>query len=782
MVMENYDPSSRQRTRPGDIVVGRLQLRHRLQSREQAVTALQAEGHPARDRRQLLADLPAQRVQQRLPLHRVPRPARGACSELLRPRDRARERTIIPGDELEIDFTHRHDRLARRDVPLPGARQRAAVAGRGGRRREPGAASSWLACRACQRDARSRQDRMAQRYRRDDARRRHRQGGPPRGAAGARGGRASRPTTSTATSAGTSGARRATPLPDRTDRAARRSTSSACSAPSPRKPKDEADAELAPGAAGQGPTSTSARSSRCGSSSTSTSASAPASSFPGNPLNFIRRTPSGGFEEPKVDAVIFRQNTEGLYSRRRVDQPARRTCARRSRPTRRCKPFANVPGEDLAVSLPHLHARRLPPHRRAPPSSYAKKYGYKSVTVCEKPNVIRETSGHDGGRGEEDRRRTTRTSQLWSTNIDAQMMWLTKNPEDYGVIVAGNMFGDIISDGFAGLVGGLGLRLLAATSAARCGLRADPRLGAQVREARPVDRQPDRHDPLGGDDARPRRRDRRRPSAIRDAIAAVVAEGKVRTYDMMRLHRRPRGLPAGRGHHAADDRRDHREAVARRRRRDRREPWRHRAATARCPGRRRRAGRAPTSARTCHVALEPARAAADRARRRVQGRVVYGEAIRGAACATRARGRSACGTRARRGRGPGRAARSSSRPGSRRRLRRAGVAGRRSRARRARRPAPRRRRATGCAARASTSRATSPKFMLNAGLHGPDGVILDLEDSVHAGGEGRGAPARAQRPARARLRRRASAWCASTRAARAGGPRRDRARRRPTWS
>ena len=45
---------------------------------------------------------------------------------------------------------------------------------------------------------------------------------------------------------------------------------------------------------------------------------------------------------------------------------------------------------------------------------------------------------------------------LWSTNIDAQMMWLTKNPEEYGVIVAGNMFGDIASDGFAGLVGGLG--------------------------------------------------------------------------------------------------------------------------------------------------------------------------------------------------------------------------------------------------------------------------------------------------------------------------------------
>ncbi len=40
----------------------------------------------------------------------------------------------------------------------------------------------------------------------------------------------------------------------------------------------------------------------------------PCQSFKSNPLNFIRRTADGGFEEPMVDAVIFRQNTEGLYS------------------------------------------------------------------------------------------------------------------------------------------------------------------------------------------------------------------------------------------------------------------------------------------------------------------------------------------------------------------------------------------------------------------------------------------------------------------------------------
>ena len=38
----------------------------------------------------------------------------------------------------------------------------------------------------------------------------------------------------------------------------------------------------------------------------------PCKSFPGNPLNFIRRE-GDGFEEPKVDTVIFRQNTECLY-------------------------------------------------------------------------------------------------------------------------------------------------------------------------------------------------------------------------------------------------------------------------------------------------------------------------------------------------------------------------------------------------------------------------------------------------------------------------------------
>jgi 3-isopropylmalate dehydrogenase len=42
------------------------------------------------------------------------------------------------------------------------------------------------------------------------------------------------------------------------------------------------------------------------------------------------------------------------------------------------------------------------------------------------------------------------------TNIDAQVMWLVKKPEHYGVLVTSNLFGDILSDLCAQLVGGLG--------------------------------------------------------------------------------------------------------------------------------------------------------------------------------------------------------------------------------------------------------------------------------------------------------------------------------------
>ena len=77
----------------------------------------------------------------------------------------------------------------------------------------------------------------------------------------------------------------------------------------------------------------------------------PCLSFPGNPLNFIRKKPSGGFEEPKVDVVVFRQNTEGLYAGVEWTNPPEMVReALKTHPQVQAL-RRRVAGEDLAISV-----------------------------------------------------------------------------------------------------------------------------------------------------------------------------------------------------------------------------------------------------------------------------------------------------------------------------------------------------------------------------------------------------------------------------------------------
>lgn len=256
----------------------------------------------------------------------------------------------------------------------------------------------------------------------------------------------------------------------------------------------------------------------------------PCKSFPGNPLNFIRRK-GEGFEEPKVDTVIFRQNTEGLYCGVEWTNPP--PDVRKALEThKKMKAFASVPSDDMAISL-RIFTRAACRRIARAGFEHAKQYGYKSVTICEKPNVIRETSGMMEA---EARKIATEYPgvALWSTNIDAQMMWLTKNPEDYGVIVSGNMFGDIVSDGFAGLVGGLGFACSA-------------NIGREVAVFEPTHGSAPKYEKLSPSIVNPiatilaagmmldHLGENEKSKRIGAAVAAVVAKGKVRTYDMLRL-------------------------------------------------------------------------------------------------------------------------------------------------------------------------------------------------------------------------------------------------------
>jgi len=257
----------------------------------------------------------------------------------------------------------------------------------------------------------------------------------------------------------------------------------------------------------------------------------PCLSFPGNPLNFIRKKPAGGFEEPIVDVVVFRQNTEGLYAGVEWTNPPERVRAALATHAK-FKPFTAVPGPDLAVSVRVITRAAARKICRAA-FEWARKFGYTSVTICEKPNVLRETSGMM----EEEAKVVAKEYapiRLQSTNIDAQTMWLTKNPEDYGVIIASNLFGDVISDAFAGLIGGLGFA-------------ASGNIGDDVAVFEPTHGSAPKYAELDPGIVNPIAMflsavmllrhvgETEKAMRLRDAIAAVVKEGKVRTYDMMRI-------------------------------------------------------------------------------------------------------------------------------------------------------------------------------------------------------------------------------------------------------
>ena len=257
----------------------------------------------------------------------------------------------------------------------------------------------------------------------------------------------------------------------------------------------------------------------------------PCISFPGNPLNFIRKRPDAGSEEPFVNVVVFRQNTEGLYAGVEWTNPPEQVRSALDTHSK-FKPFASVPGADLAISV-RIITRAAARKISKAAFEWAKKYGYKSVTICEKPNVLRETSGMMEDEAKSVSKEYPGIS-LWSTNIDAQTMWLTKNPEDYGVVVASNLFGDVISDAFAGLIGGLGFA-------------ASGNIGDEVAVFEPTHGSAPKYAELNPPIVNPIAMflsavmmlehvgEVEKASRIREAIASVVREGRVRTYDMMRI-------------------------------------------------------------------------------------------------------------------------------------------------------------------------------------------------------------------------------------------------------
>jgi 3-isopropylmalate dehydrogenase len=264
----------------------------------------------------------------------------------------------------------------------------------------------------------------------------------------------------------------------------------------------------------------------------------PCKSYKGNPLNFVRRGRGNTVEEPLVDVVIFRQNTEGLYSGVEWTNPPEQVYQALRTHKKFIENFGNVPPEELSISA-RIFTKKATERILSAAFDHAKKNKYKSVTVCEKPNVIRETSGLMWKLAKELQKQSYPEIELRNTNIDAQMMWLTKNPEDYDVIVAGNMFGDIASDAFAGLIGGLGFACSAQFSSEGIGVfepthgSAPKYAGFEISIVNPIAMIESACMMLDYID------EKKTAAKIRKAIAEVIEEGEVRTYDMMKMTGKP---------------------------------------------------------------------------------------------------------------------------------------------------------------------------------------------------------------------------------------------------
>ena len=161
----------------------------------------------------------------------------------------------------------------------------------------------------------------------------------------------------------------------------------------------------------------------------------PCKAFPGNPLNY----------RDGIDIVVFRENTEGMYIGVEYDKAP--------------EVFLQDPGmsripPDAAISIRSVTRQGS---RRIVESAFqhADKHGRRKVTAVHKANVLRSTCGLFLEAAKEVAARYPRI-EFDTANVDAICMWLLKNPHSYDVIVTTNLFGDILSDLCAQLVGGMG--------------------------------------------------------------------------------------------------------------------------------------------------------------------------------------------------------------------------------------------------------------------------------------------------------------------------------------
>ena len=242
----------------------------------------------------------------------------------------------------------------------------------------------------------------------------------------------------------------------------------------------------------------------------------PCKAYAGNPLNY----------KDGLDLVVFRENTEDLYAGVEFNPVPAELADTLSKLSKPFAAFRNLAPADYAISC-KINTRKGSERIIRAAFEFARKFGRKKLTVVHKANVVRATDGLFLEIAKDVAKQYPGIA-MDDANIDAMTMWLLKNPFNYDVLVAPNLYGDIISDLCAQMVGGLGFGC-----SGNIGDKLavfEPTHGSAPKYAGQYKVNPIATilaakmmlDWLG---------ETEKGMRLEKAVAAVIVEGKVRTYD-----------------------------------------------------------------------------------------------------------------------------------------------------------------------------------------------------------------------------------------------------------
>lgn len=243
----------------------------------------------------------------------------------------------------------------------------------------------------------------------------------------------------------------------------------------------------------------------------------PFKAYPGNPLNY----------KENINLVVFRENTEDLYSGVEFYPVPERLKSILNELSSNFAPFADQNPDEFAISC-KINTKKASTRIVRSAFEYAKLHGRRKVTIVHKANVVRATDGLFLESAREVARDYPEI-EIDEANVDAIAMWLLKNPLAYEVLVAPNLYGDIISDLCAQMVGGLGFG-------------CSGNIGEKLAVFEPTHGSAPKYagmykvNPIATILAAKMMLDwlgeTEKAEQIENAVAKVIKDGKVRTYDM----------------------------------------------------------------------------------------------------------------------------------------------------------------------------------------------------------------------------------------------------------